>query len=424
MCTTKLPDLKVQATRAYFSISAPITMSLLNIQDQYDKTQFSFFVLGFRPFFLAAGAFSILSIVLWMGIYGFGLDLDLGNLPAIFWHAHEMVYGYALAVIAGFLLTAIRNWTGIQTLQYKGLILLLILWAMARLTMLTGQTGIAVAAVFDLGFNLFLFGAALSPVIRVRQWKQVGIISKLLLMAIGNLLFYAGAIGWLNQGVYLGTYIGLFLVIALVLTMGRRVIPFFIEKGVPYPVKLRNSQWLDLISLFGFLAFALNQLFLHHTIGVYLAVLLFVVTTWRLVYWHTPGIWSRPLLWGLYTALISIDIGFLLYALTAFFSAIHESLALHAMAFGGIGLVTLSMMSRVTLGHTGRDILQPSKWIAVAQGMLLLGLLFRIGLPLLFPQHYVILIITAQVFWILGFALFLIVNAPLLLRPRIDGAPG
>lgn len=400
-------------------------MALLNIQDPPKSTDFSLFVLGFRPFFLAAGIFAVISMLMWMANYSFGLTVPLKGLANFHWHAHEMIYGFALAVISGFLLTAIKNWTGVQTLQYRGLIALTALWLGARVCLLFGTHYIVLAALLDLLFNLFLFFAMLKPVLQVKQWKQIGIVSKILLLGIFNALFYLGLFDVLEMGVYWGIYGGFFLLIALVLTMGRRVMPFFIEKGAGYPVQLKNSRFLDISSLFLFLAFSISDVFiLDIKLTGYLAAALFIISVIRLVNWHTRGIWKAPLLWGLYGAFIFFTLGFLLFALLPYTTLFSRSIALHAFALGGIGLITVSMMSRVTLGHTGRSIMQPSRWVGVSQWLIFIGAITRIFPPVIYPDLYSVWIIISQCLWIGGFGLFVAVNYPLLTRPRIDGASG
>jgi len=400
-------------------------MALLNIQDPPKDTPFDVFVLGFRPFFLAAGIFAVLSMVMWMAIFSFSLPFPLTGLAPYQWHAHEMIYGFTLSVVAGFLLTAIKNWTSVQTLQNRPLMLLFSLWLGARLCLLFGTDLLILAAVLDLSFNLLLVAAMLQPVIRVKQWKQLAIISKILLLGLFNGLFYLGALGLLEQGVNWSIYGGLMLLIALVFTMGRRVMPFFIEKGVGYPVQLKNSRWLDLSSLFLFLAFAISEVFFtQYRVSSYLAAALFVVSSMRLYNWHTRGIWSKPLLWGLYGAFVFITLGLLLFALLPYSPLITRSMAYHAFAFGGIALITVSMMSRVTLGHTGRNIQQPSCWINIAQILLLIGAIIRVFGPALMPAHYAGWIVIAQLLWIIGFSLFVVSNFRFLTQPRIDGSPG
>ena len=400
-------------------------MSLLNIQDPPKNTPFSLFVLGFRPFFLAAGVFAIISMGMWLSIYELGLTLTLDGLTNFHWHAHEMIYGFTLAVISGFLLTAIKNWTGVQTIQYRGLQILFLLWLGARLAMLFGTRFIALAAVLDIAFNLFLFIAMLQPILKVKQWKQIGIVSKILLLGIFNALFYLGMLGFVDNGVFWGIYGGLFLLIAVVLNMGRRVMPFFIERGVGYPVQLKNSKFLDISVLVLFLLFSINEVFIGDIhISSYLAAALFVISLIRLYNWHTPGIWKSSLLWGLYGAFVFITLGFLMFTLLPYTTLFTRSIALHAFTVGGIALITVSMMSRVTLGHTGRSVNEPSPLINVAQWILLLGAITRIILPPFLIDYYSLLILISQCLWISGFAIFVWVNYPLLTRPRIDGAVG
>jgi len=391
-------------------------MSLLNIQDPTPTTPFNLFALGFRPFFLAAGIFSVISMLMWLLVYTLQLPVPMHGLSNFHWHAHEMIYGFSIAVVSGFLLTAIKNWTGIQTLQSRPLLLLSLLWLSARLCLLLGTEWILYAALFDGLFNLWLFVALLQPILRVRQWKQIGILSKVFLLGIFNALFYLGALGQLDMGIYWGINGGLFLLIALVLTMGRRVMPFFIEKGVGYPVQLKNSHLLDISSLVLFLALSISETFLlNPLLSSYCAALLFLASLFRLYNWHTPGLWKAPLLWGLYLAFVFFTLGFLLFALLPYTALFSRSLALHAFTVGGIGLITISMMSRVTLGHTGRDINQPSSWITVAQWLVVLGAIVRVIVPAIVPSFYMTWIITSQLMWISAFVLFVGVNYHLII---------
>lgn len=383
------------------------------------------FVLGFRPFFLVAGLFAVISMLFWMAVYAFGFALPLNNLSPYYWHAHEMIFGFALAVVSGFLLTAIRNWTGVQTLQYRGLMLLTLLWAGARFSFLFGTDLMPIVAFMDLSFNSLLAFYLVKPVQQVRQWKQIGILSKILLIGVCNGLFYLGYFGVLDMGMYWGINGALFLLLALVMTMGRRVMPMFIQNGVNYSVQLKNSRFLDISSLVLFLGLAISEVvLLNPAISANLAAPLFLISLIRLYNWHTRGIWSAPLLWGLYVAFIFFTLGFLLFALLPYTELITRSLALHVFTFGGIGLITLSMMSRVTLGHTGRDILKPSHWTWVAHLLILMGAIVRILPAIVLPDFYVLWIVISQLLWIAGFTLFVLVNYPYLTRPRVDGKQG
>jgi uncharacterized protein involved in response to NO len=382
------------------------------------------FNLGFRPFFLGASVFAVLAVALWMAVYVFQLPLSMGTLSMSQWHAHEMIYGYGMAVIAGFLLTAVKNWTGIQTIHGKTLAGLFAFWVVARLLFLAGAAFIKLAAIFDLTFIFCLFIALTHPVIQGKNWRQLGILSKVLLLYAGNVCFYLGAFGILQKGVYWGIYGGLYLVISLILLMGGRVIPFFIERGVGYPVQLYNPKALMLASLLLFIVFFVVEVFIpNQIIAGYAAAGLFVINAARLIGWHTPGIWKKPLLWGLYSAFIFIVIGFLLFALSVF-AGVSRFLAIHAFAYGGIGIVTMAMMGRVAIGHTGRDINHPPATLTWSLLALIAGAIIRVGLPLVDMDHYVVWIVLSQVLWIGAFLVFAITYAPILIKPRIDGQFG
>lgn len=388
------------------------------------SNKFSLFNLGFRPFFLGASIFSIISISLWSLIYLFQISPAIVLISDSQWHAHEMIYGYSLGVITGFLLTAIKNWTGIQTANGKPLMLIFAVWAMARLLFLFGTQYLIIAGIFDGLFILMLIAFTAYPIFKAKQWKQSFILLKLLLLAIGNGLFYLGALEIVKDGISLGLYGGLYLIIAIILTIGRRVIPFFIERGVGYEVKLFNSKWLDFSSMLLFLGFFVSELFLQNpTISAYLALALFFINSVRLVGWHNKGIWKKSLLWSLYLSFCFICLGFLLFAATHFFNT-EKFLAIHAFSFGGIGLITLAMMSRVSLGHSGRDISQPSKSLSYAFCIMLLGFLTRVFIPLFNIFDYEILIGISIICWLTAFIIFVVIYFQILTKPRVDGKEG
>lgn len=382
------------------------------------------FNLGFRCFFLGAGVYAIFSIVAWAALYFYQIPMNDYLITPFQWHAHEMIYGYGMAVIAGFLLTAVKNWTGIQTLQGRPLIVLFGLWLIARLLFISGASGVLAAGLFDILFSLVLIYALAGPIIKTKQWTQVAILSKVILLVVFNLLFYLGALDVIDRGAYLGTYGGLYLLVGLILTMGRRVLPFFIEKGVDYPVKLFNSRILDLSSLFLFVAFFVSELFfVNPGFSAYLALGLFAVSAIRLIGWHTPGIWHKSLLWSLYLAAWFICFGFLLIAGVYFFR-LSGLPGIHALAYGGVGLITLSMMTRVTLGHTGRDVSRPPLYMAYAFAVLIVGALIRVLMPMIAPSAYAFWIGLSQLLWAGAFLIFSIKLIPMLVKPRVDGALG
>ena len=341
-------------------------MKILPPVGDSEYPKYALFNIGFRPFFLAAAIFSIVSMSLWASIYSFGMHMSFSEISAVQWHAHEMLYGYAMAVIAGFLLTAVRNWTNKPTVSGRPLQGLFLLWLIPRVLILFENIPLQITALLDIGFVVMLAFCVAKPIVLAKQWKQMGVLSKVILLGIGNTLFYLGALGILEQGIHWGLYSGLYLVIALILTMSRRLVPFFIERGVGYEVKLRNFKMLDIAGLFLFLLFFVFDTFLaNRSMASVFAAILFILHTIRLIGWYTHGIWDKLLLSGLYGAYAFTVTGFALYLLSTM-GLVSPFLAVHAFAVGGIGLITLSMMARVSLGHTGRNIHEPPKLLALS----------------------------------------------------------
>jgi len=381
--------------------------------------------LGFRPFFLAAGVFSVLAMALWMASFVFSAELNFSGIPPVLWHAHEMMFGYVMAVVAGFLLTAIKNWTGEEVLRGKALAFLFLLWLVARLLPLSGlAVPIEVIAVADVLF-LFLLGVAcLRPVLKVKQYKQVGIVSKIFLLMFCNIAFYLGLMGVLADGVQWGLFSALYMIIALIFVMMRRVMPMFIQNGVDGDVQLTNRAWVDHSSLILLVGLWISDVFTgYDTVTGILAVLLSLLHGLRLAGWYTSKIWSKSLVWVLVAAYASLILGFALKALSVF-AGISPFLSVHAFTMGGIGLLTIGMMSRVSLGHTGRNVFEPPAVVFWSFAVLLAGVVVRVVFPLFSMDLYIYWIGISQVLWMLAFVIFVVVYAPMLLTARVDGRDG
>ncbi len=381
--------------------------------------------LGFRPFFLLAGVFAVLSTLWWTWVYHAGAAGPGLPLPPTLWHAHEMLYGYTMAVVAGFLLTAVRNWTGVQTLNGVPLLLMASCWLAARaLALVPDGAAVPALAVFDMLFALALVATVAHPVIKARQWGQSGVVAIPLLLALAHGLFYAGVLGWLPHGAQTGLYLGLYLIVLLIFVMGRRVVPFFISKGVDEPVRIPDRPWLDQAILVSLGAFIAAEVFLAQAaLSAALALAACLLQVMRLRDWHVRGIWRKPLLWSLYLAFASIALGFALKAV-ALVTPLNPFLAIHAMAYGGIGLITLGMMCRVSLGHTGRNVFDPPPAVTWMLALVAAGTVVRVLLPLAWPGHYMLWIGLSQAVWILAFALFVWTYAAMLIKPRVDGHYG
>lgn len=383
------------------------------------------FRLGFRPFFLAAALFAIISMIIWMASYIFSVDFNFSGLSPSIWHAHEMIFGYAMAVIAGFLLTAIKNWTGVEVLRGKPLASLLMLWVVARILALSGSMfSVELIAVIDVLFLLVVTLVCLRPVIIARQFKHMTIISILFLLMLCDLVFYLGVTGIIENGVSWGLYSAMYLLITLVLLMMRRVMPMFITNGVDGDVEMTNRVWLDYAALLLLLCLWIADVFTSYaTLTAVVAAVLSVLHMVRLSGWYSHKIWSKPLVWVLVIAYASFIFGFALKALS-FISDVPPFLSVHAFTVGGIGMITIGMMSRVSLGHTGRNVFDPPPVVFWIISVMFLGVISRVVLPLFNIGLYNYWIGLSQVLWVIAFSLFLFVYAPMLVSSRADGRDG
>jgi uncharacterized protein involved in response to NO len=381
--------------------------------------------LGFRPFFLASGVFAIVSMAIWMSSYVYVVEFNFLGVSPNLWHAHEMLFGYTMAVVAGFLLTAIKNWTGVEVLRGGALAVLFSLWLLARVLPVSGLAlPLTFIAVVDVAFMFMLVIVCMRPVLKVKQYKQLGIISKLFLLMLCNIVFYLGLIGVLENGVAWGLYSALYMIIALILVMMRRVMPMFIKNGIDGEIEIKNRAWLDHGSLILLLCFWIADVFTgYDQVTAIIAGALALLHGVRLSGWYSHKIWNKPLVWILITAYASLIAGFALKT-AAFYLDISPFLSVHAFATGGIGLLTIGMMSRVSLGHTGRNIFEPPKLIFWSFSILLLAAIIRVIFPLFSMDLYIYWIAISQALWITAFAIFIFLYAPMLMSARVDGRDG
>lgn len=274
----------------------PVNLSTL------PKNNFALFELGFRPFFFFASIFSVIATLIWMVNFSFGWTLPVSDITPIAWHGHEMIFGYVMGITAGFLLTAVRNWTGVPTINGLPLILLATVWLLARvLPLLNSPVLYLWATVFDILFLIGFILAVLHPIVKAKQWRQLAIVTKLVLILAANILYYLGVFNVVNQGISWGLYSAVYFEMALIFTLARRVMPFFIERGVPEDVILKNWRFIDASSLLFLAALWISDVFLKIDILVaLLALVLTAIHSIRLWGWHTRGIWKTPLLWVLF----------------------------------------------------------------------------------------------------------------------------
>jgi uncharacterized protein involved in response to NO len=380
------------------------------------------FALGFRPFFLVAAIFAVLLMAQWIAAFVGGHELA-NYYGTIGWHSHEMIFGYTAAVIAGFLLTAVRNWTGVQTARGVPLAALVMLWFAGRVLPFAAATFSPwVIASLDLAFLPALAVALSIPLLRKKEKRDLIFLPLLAGLIIANLFVHLEMTGYARNTARAGTFFALNLVVLLIVIMGGRVIPFFTERALAGFAQKRTPaiEWLSPLSA---LAFLVTELLLpdSRTAGV-LAALAGVVNGIRLIGWYTNRVWSVPLLWVLHLGYAWIVAGFCLKALGAF-GFVPPQFTIHAFTVGGIGGLTLGMMARVSLGHTGRP-LRVSSLMTTAFVLINLAAVVRGILPIALPAWFQQLVAVSGSLWIAAFAIFLATYAPILTQPRADGQPG
>ncbi len=378
------------------------------------------FALGFRPFFLLAGVAAVVLLAVWGWAYAGGHMLH-NYYGYIGWHSHEMVFGYSSAVIAGFLLTAARNWTGVQTLRGLPLALLALLWLLARITPFLPDVPPPLTALLDLAF-LPLFAVALAiPLLRARHYKSLMFVVVAVVMSAANLLVHLEHLGVMQESARAGIYLAVDFILLAIVIMGGRVIPFFTERGLPPGFVHREWSLVERLAPVSVVLLALCEAFWpQQYMLAALAALAALFNGWRLYGWYTGGIWRVSLLWVLHLAYGWLVLGFALKALAAL-GLFAPMQALHALTIGAIGGMTLGMMARVALGHTGRNLIAAPA-MAWAFALVNLATLVRVFLPLV--ATYPLTIAVAAGLWVIAFAIFSWLYVPVLLRARVDGQPG
>ena len=380
------------------------------------------FALGFRPFFLLAGCFAIFLVVAWVPVFvgGFAFDTYYGQLG---WHSHEMIFGYPSAVVAGFLLTAVRNWTERPTPTGGYLAAIAALWLGGRILPLFPESlpGWLIALV-DLTFLPAVAIGIGVPLVRKNEKRNLVFLLLLAGLFIANLQVHLDLLGYGQQPAGTGVFLGLHIVILLIVIMGGRVIPFFTERALQGVVIKRRPviEWLAPISALAFLCAELFRADMA-IVGA-CAASAALVNGVRLASWYTHRFWRVPLLWVLHLGYGWIVAGFCLEAAAAF-RAIPPQSTTHAFTAGAVGVLTLGMMARVALGHTARP-LRVGSAMAVAFGLVNVSAFLRALPAIWIPQGLSEFVVFSGALWCIAFFIFVVIYTPILTQPRIDGRPG
>lgn len=380
--------------------------------------------LGFRPFYLLAGIFAVAGISLWIGIYTGALSVS-AYLPGIAWHRHEMIFGFACAVIAGFLLTAVRNWTGQPTPHGAGLAALALLWLAARILILTGPP--FAAAVIDVAFLPMLALAIAFPIVRSANKRNLKLLLVLAGLAAANGAYHLAASGVFPSSIMaVATTAALDIIAILIAIMAGRVIPAFTASAIKgaNPRQFAPVETVAIGTLLLVFAAGIGEVWwsLPDTLWIALLGAAAIAHALRLYFWQPHSTRAVPLLWMLPAAYAWLPISLGLRAF-GYAGLIPPTAAVHALTLGAMSALMLAMMMRSALGHTGRPL--SAGVIEVAAFMLIqVATLIRVGATVIAPDNYRGLVIASGLAWAFAFLLFIARYGPWLCRRRIDGQPG
>jgi len=370
----------------------------------------------FRPFFLGAALVAVIWMSLWLGFLHAGVP-GYETIPSLYWHAHEMLFGFAMAVVAGFLLTAMQNWTGLRLVTPIQLGLLAGVWLAGRLAFaLTDLFPLWLVSVVDLAFLPLLWLVVARTLLAAGNRRNYAFLVLLPLLWFLDLLMHLEYHGLVTGMIMRAVDTTVFLLATLLVFMGGRVIPFFTANRLP-AVAPRQWPWLSWSSTLSMLAVALiYPVTGRHAALAPLLVLAALLTAVRLLAWKPWRTAGEPMLWILHLGYAWLPIGLLLLAAHLLGSGVSWSIGIHALMAGAMGALILGMMARVALGHTGRPIAAPRPMV-VAFVLVTLAAITRIAAGTMPDAAWPMLV--AGLFWALAYLLYLIVYTPIMLRSRM-----
>jgi len=375
--------------------------------------------LGFRPFYLGSALLACLSVPLWVAIFLGHAPVRL-NIPPLLWHAHEMLFGFAAGVVVGFLLTAVKAWTGLETARGPLLGALALLWLAARLASLVAPY--PVYAALDMALLPAVAAVLLRVLLKAGNKRNVPLISLLLLMAAANLAFHLSVLGALAVPATRALYAELALILMVVCVMTGRVVPMFTRNVTPgLVINMPRKFELSLLAATA-VALALWVLAAPAPVVLLASLAAAVLHAVRLWMWRPLVTLRRPILWILHASYAWLPVGFVLLAL-AQLGWVAQSLAVHAFAVGVIGGLIIGMVTRTARGHTGRP-LQASRGEVAAYALVMTAAVLRVLVPAVQPAWYAYALEGAACLWAIAFAIYLVIYTPWLTRTRLDGKDG
>ena len=388
--------------------------------DAASPQRLALFALGFRPFYLLAALLAALSVPVWVAQY-VGVLPAHGPIAGLTWHMHELVFGFAVAVITGFLFTAGRNWTNQPTPTGRTLAALAALWLAARVLTITGPS--FAAAYVDFAFLplvAWFLWRALKAANNTRNYFFVALLAAL---ALFNMAFWFATFGIAPFSPLVPVKAALYVIVLIVAIMGGRVIPMFTQNALPN-ARVRRNVKLDRWAI-GLLAaaLALDVLAAPGWLLVPVALAAAVSHAIRLALWDPVATRTRPIVWILHLSYAWIPLGLVLLAVAALTPSVHEVYAVHSFAIGAVGGMIIGMITRTALGHTGRPLVAGLAE-TFAYGLVQAAAFTRVVVGLAVPAAYGHTLALSALFWSAGFAVYAIAYWPILTRPRADGRPG
>lgn len=372
---------------------------------------------GFRPFFLLAAAWAVIALVLWLLSFWGHLELPTAFDPTA-WHIHEMVFGFVAAAIAGFVLTAIPNWTGRLPLQGWPLFGLVVLWAAGRAMVASSEVvGVALAAVIDVAFLVALTAVAAREIVVGRNWRNLPIVGALALLAICNALFHAGLYEVAAASGF-AWRLALSVVVMLIALIGGRIIPSFTGNWLAKRDEQRPPAFgpFDTLTLIvSGVALVLWSAAAPELMVASLLAVAALANAMRLARWRGHRTASEPLLWVLHLGYAWLPIGLALLAAAQLTPEVSQTAAIHALTAGLMAVMIVAVASRATLGHTGRPLHAGTGTATIY--LLILGAAIARVAGSLWPVYYMELLALSGGLWVAGFALFVLLYGPMLSLP-------
>ena len=391
-----------------------------------NNSRFALFNFPFRLFFLLTGLYGVVTVGAWMSYLFGGLALPLGW-SSLHWHAHEMLFGLTSAAIAGFLLTAMCNWTGAPPLHGSALLGVACLWLAGRVMMWTASWWPAGwVAVVDLLFLPWMAIYVARVLLAHGNKRNLIMVAILLLLTLANGMMHAGFMTGSGFWLTLGQLTAFNLITLMMVVIGGRIIPLFtinwLRNNGGDIAAVAPSARLDRVALITTaLLVPADWLIGFPWITGFLAAVAGVLHGARLATWGGWKTGREPLLWILHLGYVWIVVALLLKGAAAF-NLVAASVWQHALGVGAMGTLILGIMTRVALGHTGRSLALPPFGVLIYLAITL-GALSRV-LTAVHVMDYRVGLSIAAIGWTLAFSLFVLIYWPILSRPRADGRPG